>query len=79
MSNGNGNGGETDTENDDGEGDKGGGGGGVLDFLLKIAATAAASAIISFGNKLFGDRSVFVTVTNNTPKPLRKTELSSHA
>jgi len=69
MSNGNGNGGETNTENNDGKGDKGGGG--VLGFLLGIAATAAASVVTAIGGKLFGDRSVIVTVANNTPKPLR--------
>ena len=72
MSNGNGNGGETNTENNDGKGNKGGGGGGVVGFLLGIAAAAAASAITAIGGKLFGDRSVIVTVANNTPKPLTK-------
>jgi hypothetical protein len=68
MSNGNGGGGETNTENNDGKGGKDGAGG----FLLGIAAAAATSAIIAIGGKIFGDRSIIATVTNNTPKPLRK-------
>jgi hypothetical protein len=72
MSNGNGNGGETNTENNDGKGGSDKGGGGVVGFLLRIAASAAASAITAIGGKLFGDRSVIVTVANNTAKPLKK-------
>lgn len=74
MSNGdggNGDGVETNTDNNDGKGNKGGGGG-VIGFLLGLAASAAASALTAIGGKLFGDRSVILTVTNGTPKPLKK-------
>jgi hypothetical protein len=65
--------GETNTDNNDGKGNKDKGGGGAVETLLMAAISAAVTAVVTaVGGKLFGDRSVIVTVANNTPKPLTK-------
>jgi hypothetical protein len=44
----------------------------VGDFFLGIAAAAAAAAVLAVGNKLFGGRSVVITVSNQTSGSLAK-------
>jgi hypothetical protein len=44
----------------------------VGDFFLGIAAAAAAAAVVAIGKELFGERSVIITVSNQTSGSLAK-------
>jgi hypothetical protein len=62
---------ETNTQNGDGSGnrgdkDKGG------NFIISVAGALAAAALTAIGSKLFGERSVILIVSNQTPQTLKK-------